>query len=582
MKQCLFASAWAGFGLDWYRFDQAGQYMEVDPGETRAMNVPPGSAGAAHLQSHQPYTSQEGADDESSDGPSAAMFMATEQRVRSEFVDPRHFRRDPDGRAWDFSDHKWIARRYSRSLQDVWEDETIPMENRQMVVAWYSDRTPHGSGTKGEMDPAFLPVYIWEIYSKVTKEIIHLPESAAGKYANFDLGVYPWPRALAESDLYPGVMIAFNRSADNDEGIGGWAPIPELRLIRSQLENLNRLEGLFLESATKALNVYFTWKGIIKPAEFNTVMASDNNRQIVELDPETALQIQPGTELPNLRDIIQLLPNGDDHDRAVGFAQMIDHELTIIYQVTGQGPGDRGGVAEADSATEAANIRAQLDKRTNDRVEEVEAAFLRGTNIIWQLIRKCQTLPIPYRSSTATDPSIWTEMSAEGIEDLELFFKVAAGSSRPRNRAQVKIDRSELFQNIAPLLMQPLTEEAVAVLIYAITPYEESDDLVTLLYSRLQAQELAAQGAQLDMQISQGQVDPADPKVAIQKQELASKLQSAVLGPGGVAKVAMANKPQPPPHAPPTPGEPRNTGRSAGQIAAAEAAAGRSSVAGPN
>jgi hypothetical protein len=103
-----------------------------------------------------------------------------------------------------------------------------------------------------------MPVEMMEIWDRVTKTAIHIPVGA-----DFELGSKQWERAWRYANAFPATFVAFNWEPGDKDRKRGFYPIPLLRLIRDQLENINDLEALYMEAATSDVIKYLTVKGLL-------------------------------------------------------------------------------------------------------------------------------------------------------------------------------------------------------------------------------------------------------------------------------------------------------------------------------
>jgi hypothetical protein len=542
-----------GFGVIWSSFEQDGHFYDKP---------------IVNEETGEPILGEEGPVTEQS-------YEATHQAIRMEFVEAPRWRWDPDGRDWEtLSDFKWIARMYERSLQSIWEDESIDLERRKMAVhACYKGRqklTINGSRLTGdELDPRYIMLQCAEIWSLAEKRIVQM---LAGE--EWDLDAYDMPEEFAQANhgrgKYPARVIFINKPPRKKEDEQKF-PIPTLRLIRGLLEDLNHLQELFVEAATNVINKYWTIEGLIDSNTFSNVVES-HSREILFLKRD-ALQELFGPTNPvtpeMLKNVLQLFPTNDDAQKALNYAAMMERIEAQIYEITGQGPGDRGGVSESETATESANIRAQLDKRNADIVERIASDFDDITETIFILLSQHQTLPIPYKRSTgAFSQPVWDEF-VEDLSDYTLSFTHAVDSSRPKNRAQVKAERREVSAVVMPFLQGPANPVMKRLAAWTLEPYD-ADEVLELLQD--DTAEIAMQLQRLRMQVQSDETGQlaADEEIATQITELTSQLIQRNLTPADLEALATEDQATPSAGGAGT----QSGGSTAGEQRAAEAAAG--------
>jgi hypothetical protein len=389
------------------------------------------------------------------------------QRFIGQLVMPSDFRRDPDGVSWDFTDHKWLARMYTLSLQSIRDDNTGAYSEggKRKLRQWLADRNrPLREDSQRrdseadhplEDDDAFKPVNVWEIWSRVDYKIYHLPVGA-----EFLLGKYEWPKTWKDADEYPATMIAFESDwqPPDEDGEGGWYPLPSLRLVQSPLENLPRLEAAFLDSLTNSAKKLVGIDGLFGPKEL-TALQSDENRAYIPIDLQAlAKKIAGGGQIDltqfDLRRFVQMLELNDSGSEAAKHLEGIRHQLELCYMLLGQGPGDRAGIPVTKSATESMGIQERLSDRREKRVEEAASIADKITRKLWIVLRGQATLPIRYRHTSEINESTWAFITDPTREllGMEVLFSHHVGSSRPPSRDVVKAERKELFSLVAPLL----------------------------------------------------------------------------------------------------------------------------------
>lgn len=562
MKDALLYESFAGFGGHWTSFEQEDPEPEILPTGQYEPN---------------PETGEPEETFETVQGP------PVRQEVLGQFVEPFDLRFDPEGRQWDLSDHKYIVRRYYRTLQEYLDDPDY--ENKDMLEEWvrangkrfhpapdsltWSEKANHT-----ERDPRYLLVPCWEIWSKAEYRVYHVPVGAL-----FHIGDYEWPDEWKAARRYPLVFVALNKVPGDKQKKEGFYPKPSLAFIRTHLENLNRLEALFLDTATLSIRKYLYIKGLIGESEVARIADSDIHRDMIPIDLKNLAEAFNAQGITfnwaefDLRRLVTLMPQ-EDRSEATRHMEAIAHELNLIYQIIGQGPADRGGLAEANSATEALNLAARLEQRIDERIQKVGKFYNQITENFWTTLRRRQTLPIVYQLlvDSADTEAVWGEFSAIELEDMDLVFDHVTGSSRSRNRAQELMERREVLQLALPVL-QALgkAREIFGLLKWAIEPANLRfpdglfDDALT---------DLAKQAAVLVSGVESGRVSPE--QAASATSEILGHIVSAVLTPADMQEVAQMVDEIPLQEGGGSGGDVASlpSAQSAGQIAASEAAAG--------
>lgn len=486
---------------------------------------------------------------------------AYHQGIVGEFVSPWDLRFDPDGRRWDLLDHKYVIRKYWKSLKDFAEDDDYDKTGIRMLKAYVrghqkgstgvtADDDPDDGGSLlsgvvefDDKDPAYVMVECNEVWDRTKRRILHIPTGA-----KFHIKLADWPEDFAEANHgqgeFPLTLIALNKAPEDKRKKKGFWPIPTLRLIRSQLLAIQRLEYLYLESATTAIRKYLAIKGLLGDDEIAKIQ-DDSNRDVISVDVALLSKVLGAGAVGldplqvDLRRMIVPLMNPEDGAEMQRIEAAIGHQMQMIWQILGQGPGDRGGLADAGSATEALNLAARLEKRIDAKVEQMGKIYDRVTEKFFLLLKGRQTLPVAY--ARATGPyaeEMWGEFHADEIRDMDLVFKHRTGAQRPRTRVQDFQERSQIFAAASPL--SPFagdTELLRELFLWSIEPLEASDGFVERVRKRVDAREIAKQVAQMEVAIAEGQMDPTDPQVANQLHELQASLVNATLTDEDIARM---------------------------------------------
>jgi hypothetical protein len=471
------------------------------------------------------------------------LMQAVNQQIVGELVSPYDLRHDPDGRRWDLKDHKWLTRIYTKTLAEFKNDPDYDSRAVKVLERWveqqmrdgrHDNKAVYGNAGYDEKDPLYKRVLCYEIWSGVEQRVFHLPVGT--EFVIKDAEFPPW---AAESGLYPGTMIAYSWDPDDADGKKGFYPIPDLRLIRSQLENINKLERIYVDYATTSVKKYFVPDGVFDPKAIKKIQSTET-RELIEVDLGTLfkkLGINAAAQdisSFDMRRLIMLMPN-EESSEAVKHLEAISHELDMIYQTVGQGPSDRGGLAAADSATESINIRQMLDKRINKRfnlsldiIDSITEKFL-------LILKYQQTLPVDYLLATDDGDEVWDQFFAADIRDIDLAFRMRTNASRPLTRAEYQMQLKEAMQLATPLIQSGGVTRETRFMIRALFRTFDIPGLAQMFADEVP--ELAMQFAQLIQGLAAEQVDMMTASTKII--EIGSALSNALLGPAHVQKLAQ-------------------------------------------
>jgi hypothetical protein len=348
--------------------------------------------------------------------------------------------------------------------------------------------------------------------------------------ADFDFLAHDWPEAWAEAEKYPLTVIAFPEDwqPPDERGNGGFYALPALRKVRSPLENLPRLEAVYLDTVTNKVRKYLSIEGLLTnpaKAEFQ----SDKNRQIIDVDLATVIKKYGLSEMDltkiDLNNLIVRM-NQDDAKDISQALEAIEHELELTYKLLGIGPSERAGMVKTNSATENLGIQHRLANWTEGRVEA--GAEIADEICMKQFIAlKSATEPIRYLRAVGMSRQTWAAFPAEDLWDIDILVKHHVGTSRPPDRETVKAERREVFQLIAPVLQAiGRSNKVFQALSWLIEPYDQ-DMATKLVDSGLD--DLAMQMEVMIDQFREGMLDPADKKAATQLLDLLSKFLSDYL-----------------------------------------------------
>lgn len=512
-------------------------------------------------------------------------LVVDDQRIIEEFVGADEYLFDPDGTDWiGLTDFKWIGRIYERTLQEAYGDEeSYPdPEARKRLVFFVAG---HGRGDQTSLNTsrledniAYLPVKFVELWSLVEKRIVHMPLDA-----KFTMADKPWPRAFAQASngrgRYPTRLISDGFAIKTDESDANPYPTPLARHIRALVEDYIRIWERLLNAGNGIVPRYVTFKGLVDPSLFKRYARSDDSDLLV-LDPEKfrstlgVAEDAPAPLLEQMKAAIQLLPSSDTKDQIIAYGAMLDRIERLLWQATGQGPADRGGVAPSATATENVNMTAGLERRTRRASESLADVYDDANEIIFLITQVNRTLPLPFVSMTGPNgTAVMKEFDADMIRGARLSFSHATGSSRPPTRDQVKVERSELFAKIAPfadaIRYDPSIRELVA---FVVAPYDPPQKLLDALLSN-PLPPLAEEWLRINLAIKNGQIPPEQlPAASAREKELASMMVSNILTPNDKSRIAMSDAPN---ASTPASGGPGNvsSARSAGQQRAAMASA---------
>jgi hypothetical protein len=508
---------------------------------------------------------------------------AVRQEFRQTLIDLHSWRVDPDCRRWDHKDAKWVERRYQRSLKDFLDDDAFSEKAKSMLLAWSKSRRRQRAewdrGANGlETDPALIMIDCGEIWSMAHGRIFHIPVDAEfhleGATAETAEG-FPMPEFWRANKMYPCVMFAYNWHPPDRAGIKGYYPIPDLRLVKSHLKNLIRLEGLILNLCTQQTTKYLAMQGLLDNTAQRRI-ASDVPREVIEVDligPIKRLTAQ-GVAVPNLN-LDNLITNlrTEQREQLVKHFEAFSHEVDLIREALSQGPAARAGVPDARTATGQLQVGESRSRRLDVDAERTSAYIDGLTERYFILLQARGSLPVYYRDSSDSTGAFRPFVIEQGFRDLKLSFSHRTGTARGVDREVLRAQVREAIGNALPVVQDPVQIQALLKKLF-----ETFDDPTLSKVFENDLSGIAEQGAMLMQALEMGQIglDEFGPQAL----ELLSAFVNAHMTQSQVDRVAMQASGAPPP--PMASGEkqasmkkPRSAGKQAFDTAAGLAAAGR-------
>lgn len=477
-------------------------------------------------------------------------IVAKSQRCTGKLLMPTEFLVDPDENEWELKVAKWIAVESSKTIEQF-EEMVDPTDGSRIVSeaniaklrAWLATqpvrRRATSDGLLGygsdEKDEQYRPIYYWATWSRVEKMIYLQPTGA-----DFHIAKFEWPEAWADSNEYPLTIIAYRWQPPDENGNGGFYGCPDLRLPRSPLENLPRLEATYLDSATNTIKKFLSVSGLLGEPEKKAIQ-SDVNREWIELDlKEFSKKYMGGQSIDiNAFDLKRFIMSLGEKDRAEALQQLeaLEHEMSLAFTLMGIGPSDRAGLVKSDSATESLGIQQRLATHAEQRVEEGAKIADRITKKFIIVLKACATLPISYQRGIGIDQSTWDSFIPEDLWDLDIVVKHHIGSSLPPDRATIKAERRELFGLVAPVLQALGAMQQVFEWLSWLTEPYDSQFAARML--RPELNDLASQMTLMMDQFRDGALQASDQKAIGKLVGLLGTFLGKYLSPAQLQKVAQ-------------------------------------------
>jgi hypothetical protein len=386
----------------------------------------------------------------------------TEQKLLIRRLSPWRHRFDPKGRRWDMSDHRYWAYDSYEYLGPLMRDPLLSNDDRARLMAYhsrggiaFSAEDPESSSIVGayETDPEFIRVCMRTIWSRPDHMIYRKPFGAS-----FTFTPRPWDEEWARADMFPFRYMARKRIPENQKNTAGFIGLADITEIKPHIKNINKYSGLLQRGLEHVIDVYLTWKGAVEQQNLGKIEDSGRQFRILQVDPEwdkkyPSLQARERSE--RLDELVTLLKTGDTKD--LQHMAAIEHEFSQIDRIMGQGPAERGGVAESKLATESLGIQEGMARQRSTNRNDAGKHYNAITKMIFIVMQQRHTLPLRYQMTTAYNEKTWATFAnpRDTLKNIDLHFEYATGSTEPRTRDE----QFSVLERAAQILMPVLQAE---------------------------------------------------------------------------------------------------------------------------
>jgi hypothetical protein len=515
MKEGFQDQWWAGFGLLWPSYHQEA----YERPSRRVVNM---------------------------DGSPRMEIVPTKQDPLVRRVSPWRVRFDPDGRDWNLSDHNWISVDYWQTMAQAMADRRYSEEDKARLAAFFSTSDAqqgyHAANVRYsaiyggvEQDPRYIRILCREIWAKPERKIYYKPLGA--EFVMGDGAEIPndWPEEYADADTFPAIYLARNRQTEDESGLTGFIGVPDIRLIKPQLYNIQRLDSLFTKANRVVIPKLLSRRGALDPEAQRKLEDSDKYCEVIEVDDDAfAAPNVSLTEKVSVKDILWPIPQVDFKE--LHMLEGIRHNIQIIWQIIGQGPADRGGQAEASSATESLGMQRGLQRRMSYAKALGRHYFVELCKRFYLMIKSRQTLPIWYQRRGKTGAAgVWAQFSADMWADLELNFDCTIGESDPRTREEEVAIRRQAAEVLLPIYTQFNDRRRIEAIGRMLVEPLNIVGLDELFDDELL--ELAKQLYAIDAALHDDVASADDLALTARKQELTSAIVSRILADSDIQQI---------------------------------------------
>lgn len=382
-------------------------------------------------------------------------------------VDPKDILFDPNFRRLDLSDCNYLFVAWYPTVEDLQNDEDItdlpdnieefPEANEYTRTIAKSEGSAErqaatlvGSpgGGKGEQDPAFRTVCVWEVYDKKNREILLMTD-----YKQQIIGRREWPVVLkfGARELFP-VTLLYQHPLP-----GRAYPRAEVDMISPQLKEMNVVERLISEDTRTKFRKYLTVANILTEDQKSKVTDTTIKNALLFVDLsklQDVLGIQGSPIDLSAIDLTKLVVPMEDiapKKDLFGRFDMLEKE---IQHIVGYGPSARGGLPSTRSAREAMMINQEKERRLDKRKDHIgdfyrllSSKHVRFLQKFMATDRYAKVLP---KSGQLAE---WIQYGRDDISGT-FEFDVLAGTSAPKSTEVKKASELQLFQAVAPILQQ--------------------------------------------------------------------------------------------------------------------------------
>jgi hypothetical protein len=535
MKDALQDQAWAGFGGPGFSFDQK-----------------PETAGEPIMM---PSEDPEDIDPETQEPrmlDTGETVDPTDQHVVVKRLSPWRVRFDPNGRRWDMSDHLYWSFDSVEYLGPLMRDPNLTDEDKARLITYYGQggaafsvevgEEGIGSATGAvETDPEFIRVVIRNIWSRPDRLVYRKPFGASFTFTPRPWDA-EWEKANHGDGMFPYLYMARFRIPEDQKNTEGFIGMPVMTQIRPHIENINKAQGLMVNGLARTIDIYVTLKGALENMAVGKIEDAGRSFRVLEIDPD-ALKKFPslqGGESWKWDEVIQLLKTGDIND--LKHMEFIDHEFAMIEQIIGQGPADRGGVADSSTATQSLGQQQGLARRMSAARADAGRHYNGVTKRIFLILQQRQTLPIKYQVTGAFNEKTWHQLvnPRDTLRDLDLHFEYATGSTEARTREQEFTLRERMANILMPVftamqdwrMVLKVAQDLVEPLNIIGSEMYFDDKVSTLVMQLLTIVRGLGHGA-----IGENELTADNAQVIQQIPELIAQIASALLTPAQLAQV---------------------------------------------
>ncbi len=401
---------------------------------------------------------------------------------------------DPDGFALDLTDHRygWTASyktvseikeaKYDYETEDhdigdkiyfnLEKIENVPTANEASKPGPGGDKQIGGSiqvsvdrNQPKTKNPDFHQIKIWRIYDRVNECMAEFLD-ADKRLIRYE----KWPLIIRVQGIpqFPWQFLGMNCEADD------FYPIPECRLIQSQMLNLAKMNDVLMADLTTKMRKYIGLSPYVDENKMGKLMDTKKaNNFILTSNVDVLAQNANAPKIDSAADAVSKLEDIQADPQLAGGMQECRNQ---IQNIMAYGQPNRGGLPAIRSAKEASRVAEATQKAMIGRQTTVE-------KFVGDLARYHALL---IKATAGTDPDAkryahvseklfglksWVQYNPSDIPDeSDLFFSVYSGTSTPITTDQKRAQEIGYITQLMPLFQQnmistlPLLSRATEVL----------------------------------------------------------------------------------------------------------------------
>jgi hypothetical protein len=409
-------------------------------------------------------------------------------------IPPRDVLADPDGFQLDLSDHRygWMAHyktvteikdaKYDYETNDhkvgdkiyfnLEKVENVPTANEAAKPGPGGDKMVGGSlsvatdrNEPKPKNPDFHQIKIWRLYDRVNETMSEFLDADKRLIRHEN-----WPLIIMVQGVpeFPWRFLGMNAEADE------FYPIPECRLIASQMLNLAKLNDILMADLTTKMRKYIGLSPYVDENKMGKLMdTKKGNNYIITSNTDV---LMANANAPKIDDAAHAVHKLEDISPDQMLQPGMQECRNQIQNIMAYGQPNRGGLPAIRSAKEAARVAEATQKAMIGRQTTLEKFTGDLARYHAMLIKATAGAdPEAKRYAHVSDKQFglksWVQYNPSDIPDeSDVFFSVYSGTSTPITTDQKRAQEIDYIMKLWPMFQQsnisplPLVSRVVEVL----------------------------------------------------------------------------------------------------------------------